>query len=233
MKTLIIIPAYNEEESLGSTVSRLTAFVPDADYLVVNDGSSDGTVQICRDNGYPFLDLPCNLGLAGAFQAGIKYAYRHGYDCAIQFDADGQHLPQYIHDLVQALQTCDIAIGSRFVDQSKGSSLRMFGSNIIQGAIKLTTGQVIHDPTSGMRAFNKRMIKLLALGLNMGPEPDTVSYLIRAAHAKVVEVPVQMAEREAGESYFNWKSSVKYMLRMTLSILFIQFFRKSLEGDAA
>ncbi len=109
----------------------------------------------------------------------------------------------------------------------------MFGSNIIQGAIKLTTGQVIHDPTSGMRAFNKRMIKLLALGLNMGPEPDTVSYLIRAAHAKVVEVPVQMAEREAGESYFNWKSSAKYMLRMTLSILFIQFFRKSLEGDAA
>lgn len=233
MKTLIIIPAYNEEESLEATVVRLTATVPEVDYLVVNDGSADHTVDICRANGYPFLDLPCNLGLAGAFQAGIKYAYRHGYDCAIQFDADGQHLPQYIHDLVQALQTCDIAIGSRFVDQPKGSSLRMFGSNIIQGAIKLTTGQVIHDPTSGMRAFNKRMIKLLALGLNMGPEPDTVSYLIRAAHAKVVEVPVQMAEREAGESYFNWKSSVNYMLRMTLSILFIQFFRKSLEADAA
>ena len=169
MNTLIIIPAYNEEESLGSTVSRLTATVPDVDYLVVNDGSIDGTAQICRDNGYPFLDLPCNLGLAGAFQAGIKYAYRHGYDCAIQFDADGQHLPQYIHDLEQALQTSDIVIGSRFVDQPKGNSLRMFGSNIIQGAIKLTTGQDIHDPTSGMRAFNKRMIKLLALGLNMGP----------------------------------------------------------------
>ena len=229
MNTLIIIPAYNEEESLESTVSRLIATVPDVDYLVVNDGSSDGTVQICRENGYPFLDLPCNLGLAGAFQAGIKYAYRHSYDCAIQFDADGQHLPQYIHDLGQALQTSDIAIGSRFVNQPKGSSLRMLGSNIIQSAIKLTTGQLIHDPTSGMRAFNKRMIKLLALGLNMGPEPDTVSYLIRAAHAKVV----QMAEREAGESYFNWRSSAKYMLRMTLSILFIQFFRKRLEGDAA
>ena len=74
MKTLIIIPAYNEEESLGSTVSKLTTVVPDDDYLVVNDGSSDGTVQICHDNGYPFLDLPCNLGLAGAFPAGIKYA---------------------------------------------------------------------------------------------------------------------------------------------------------------
>lgn len=229
MKTLIIIPAYNEEESLENTVARLTATVPEADYLVVNDGSTDGTIAVCRDNGYPFLDLPCNLGLAGAFQAGIKYAYRHGYDCAIQFDADGQHLPQYVHGLEKAIETCDIAIGSRFVGQPKGSSLRMFGSNIIQGAIKLTTGQVIHDPTSGMRAFNKRMIKLLALGLDMGPEPDTVSYLIRAANAKVVEVPVQMAEREAGESYFNWKSSAKYMLRMTLSILFIQFFRKSLD----
>ena len=233
MKTLIIIPAYNEEASLGNTVAKLMVAVPEVDFLFVNYGSTDGTVSVCQDNSYPFFDMPSNLGLAGAFQAGIKYAYRHGYDCAIQFDADGQHLPQYIHDLEQALQTSDIAIGSRFVDQPKGNSLRMFGSNIIQGAIKLTTGQVIHDPTSGMRAFNKRMIKLLALGLNMGPEPDTVSYLIRAAHAKVVEVPVQMAEREAGESYFNWKSSAKYMLRMTLSILFIQFFRKSLEGDAA
>ena len=233
MKTLIISPAYNEEESLEFTVSKLTATVPGADYLVVNDGSADHTVDICRANRYPFLDLPCNLGLAGAFQAGIKYAYRHGYDCAIQFDADGQHLPQYIPDLECALEHADIAIGSRFVDQPKDTSLRMFGSNIIQSAIKLTTGETIHDPTSGMRAFNARMIKLLALGLNMGPEPDTVSYLIRSANAKVVEVPVTMAEREAGESYFNWKSSAKYMLRMTLSILFIQFFRKRLEGDAA
>lgn len=233
MKTLIIIPAYNEEASLGNTVAKLMTAVPEVDFLVVNDGSIDGTVAVCRDNGYPFLDLPCNLGLAGAFQAGIKYAYRHGYDCAIQFDADGQHLPQYIRDLEKAIETCDIAIGSRFVNHPKGTSLRMFGSNIIQSAIKLTTGETIHDPTSGMRAFNARMIKLLALGLNMGPEPDTVSYLIRSANAKVVEVPVIMAEREAGESYFNWKSSAKYMLRMTLSILFIQFFRKRLEGDVA
>lgn len=133
MKTLIIIPAYNEEESLGSTVSKLTTVVPDDDYLVVNDGSSDGTVQICHDNGYPFLDLPCNLGLAGAFQAGIKYAYRHGYDCAIQFDADGQHLPQYIHDLEQALLTGDIAIGSRFVN-SWGSILRLSSSYVFLSA---------------------------------------------------------------------------------------------------
>lgn len=233
MNTLIIIPAFNEEESIELTVERLISTVPDADFLIVNDGSTDGTVRICCENGYPYLDLTCNLGLAGAFQAGIKYAYRHNYDCAIQFDADGQHLPEFIPDLQKALESCDIAIGSRFVNHSKGHSLRMLGSSIIQAAIKLTTGHTIHDPTSGMRAFNKRMIRYLALGLNMGPEPDTVSYLIRATDAVVVEVPVRMSEREAGESYFNWKSSARYMLRMTLSILFIQFFRKRLEGDAA
>lgn len=233
MKTLIIIPAFNEEESLEGTVSKLTAVAPHADFLVVNDGSSDGTASVCRKNEYPFLDLPTNLGLAGAFQAGMKYAYRHGYDCAIQFDADGQHLPQYISDLERAVESNDIAIGSRYIEGGKGASLRMFGSSVIQGAIKLTTGKVIHDPTSGMRAFNRRMIKLMALELNMGPEPDTISYLMRSAGAKVVEVPVTMAEREAGESYFNAWSSAQYMLRMTFSILFIQFFRKRLDGDAA
>lgn len=233
MKTLIIIPAFNEEESLEGTVSKLTAVAPHVDFLVVNDGSSDGTASVCRKNEYPFLDLPTNLGLAGAFQAGMKYAYRHGYDCAIQFDADGQHLPQYISDLERAVESNDIAIGSRFIEGGKGASLRMFGSSVIQGAIKLTTGKVIHDPTSGMRAFNRRMIKLMALELNMGPEPDTISYLMRSAGAKVVEVPVTMAEREAGESYFNAWSSAQYMLRMTFSILFIQFFRKRLDGDAA
>ena len=118
MKTLIIIPAYNEEESLKATVSRLAATVPGVDYLVVNDGSADHTVDVCRENGYPFLDLPCNLGLAGAFQAGIKYAYRHGYDCAIQFDADGQHLPEYIESMVSLMEEtgCDIVIASRFKD---------------------------------------------------------------------------------------------------------------------
>lgn len=226
MKTLIIIPAYNEEESLKHTVDRLAAAVPHVDYLIVNDGSTDSTVRVCRENGYPFLDLQTNLGLAGAFQAGMKYAYRHNYDCAIQFDADGQHQPQYIPSLEEAVKSYDIAIGSRFVSAPKGASLRMLGSNIIEGAIKLTTGKIIHDPTSGMRAFNSRMIRVLATNLNMGPEPDTVSYLMRAANASVVEVPVTMVERVAGESYFNAWSSIMYMLRMTISILFIQFLRK-------
>ncbi len=228
MKTLLIIPAYNEEGSLKTTIDSLSGL--DIDYLIVNDGSKDSTVQICRDNHYPFLDLSTNLGLAGAFQAGMKYAYRHGYDCAIQFDADGQHLPEYIEPLVEAIKENDIAIGSRFMDEKKPKSMRMLGSNLISAAIRLTTGKKLTDPTSGMRAFNKRMIKQLALGLNFGPEPDTVSYLIKRADAKVVEVPVKMAERFAGESYLNpWTSSM-YMLRMTISILFIQLIRKRIGG---
>ena len=229
MKTLLIIPAYNEEESLKATIDSVQKEAPDVDFLIVNDGSSDGTERVCRENHYPFLDLATNLGLAGAFQAGLKYAYRHNYDCAIQFDADGQHLPEYIAELRDAV---NIDIGSRFIDQKKPNSLRMFGSNLIQWSIKVTTGKNITDPTSGMRAFNKRMIAYMANGLNYGPEPDTVSYLIKRAGAKVVEVPVEMQERVAGESYLKPWSSAMYMMRMAISILFLQFFRKKIGGDS-
>lgn len=232
MKTLLIIPAYNEEESLKATIDSVQKEAPDVDFLIVNDGSSDGTERVCRENHYPFLDLATNLGLAGAFQAGLKYAYRHNYDCAIQFDADGQHLPEYIAELRDAVKIYDIAIGSRFIDQKKPNSLRMFGSNLIQWSIKVTTGKNITDPTSGMRAFNKRMIACMANGLNYGPEPDTVSYLIKRAGAKVVEVPVEMQERVAGESYLKPWSSAMYMMRMAISILFLQFFRKKIGGDS-
>lgn len=232
VKTLLIIPAYNEEESLKATIDSVQKEAPDVDFLIVNDGSSDGTERVCRENYYPFLDLATNLGLAGAFQAGLKYAYRHNYDCAIQFDADGQHLPEYIAELRDAVKIYDIAIGSRFIDQKKPNSLRMFGSNLIQWSIKVTTGKNITDPTSGMRAFNKRMIAYMANGLNYGPEPDTVSYLIKRAGAKVVEVPVEMQERVAGESYLKPWSSAMYMMRMAISILFLQFFRKKIGGDS-
>lgn len=230
MRTLLIIPAYNEEGSLKNTVDAVIEKAPQVDFLIVNDGSKDGTAQVCRDNGYPFLDLPINLGLAGAFQSGMKYAYRHGYDCAIQFDADGQHLPEYIAPMVNAVSSADIVIGSRFIDSKKPRSMRMLGSDLISGAIKLTTGKSIKDPTSGLRAFNSKMIAYMATGLNCGPEPDTVSYLIKRANAKVVEVPVKMADRYAGESYLNPWKSVVYMVRMTVSIFFIQLFRKRLGG---
>ena len=199
------------------------------DYIVTNDGSSDSTAKICRKNGYELVDLPVNLGLAGAFQTGLKYAYRNGYDYAIQFDADGQHRPEFIGPMLDKIQEgYDIVIGSRFVTEKKPHSLRMLGSNLISMAMKLTTGRRVKDPTSGMRMFNKKMIAEFALNMNYGPEPDTVSYLLKQG-ATIAEVQVEMDERIAGESYLNLTKSMMYMLRMLLSILLIQNFRKRRE----
>ena len=225
MRALLIIPAYNEAENIERVVDDLIQNYPNYDYVVVNDGSRDGTADICREHGYRFLDLPINLGLAGAFQAGTKYAVSHGYDCAIQFDADGQHLPKYLDSLVAELEHSDIVIGSRFVTETKPNTMRMFGSNLIQFMIKLTTGKTIKDPTSGMRCYNRKALKILSSGPNLGPEPDTVAWLMRKHGLEVSEVQVEMAERIAGESYLNLRSSVAYMTRMALTVLFIQFFR--------
>lgn len=225
-KLLIVIPAYNEEGSIERVVDDLIQNYPQYDYVVVNDGSRDRTAAICRNRGYRLIDLPVNLGLAGAFQTGLRYAAEHGYDCAMQLDADGQHLPRYIAPMLEKLEAgADIVIGSRFVTVLKPRTLRMVGSYLISWAIRLTTGQPICDPTSGMRMFNRRLLEEFAQNLNYGPEPDTISYLIKNG-AVVKEVQVKMAERTAGESYLNFARSVQYMIKMGLSILLIQWFRK-------
>ena len=224
---LIVIPAYNEAENIERVVNRLITDFPQYDYVVVNDGSSDGTAEICRRNNYNFLDLPVNLGLAGGFQAGLKYAARCGYRYAVQFDGDGQHRPEYLAAMQARMEDgFDIVIGSRFVGQKKPRSMRMLGSNLIEFAIRLTTKTVIKDPTSGMRMFNRAMIEEFAGGLNYGPEPDTVSYLIRQRGARVDEVPVVMDERLLGKSYLTPLNAARYMIKMLISICLIQSFRK-------
>jgi len=229
MRCLVIIPAYNEEENIVRVIDNLRQNYPMYDYVVINDGSSDDTAGLCRKHGYELLDLPVNLGLAGAFQTGLKYAYRKGYDYAIQFDADGQHRPEYIQAMLDKIREgYDIVIGSRFVTEKKPRTLRMLGSNLISLATRLTTGKKVKDPTSGMRMFNKKMIAEFALNLNYGPEPDTVSYLLKQG-ATIAEVQVEMDERIAGESYLNLSRSMMYMMRMLISILFIQNFRKRKE----
>lgn len=223
---LIIIPAYNEEENIENVVTFICEKYSQYDYVVVNDGSRDHTADICRKNEYELLNLPVNLGLAGAFQAGLKYAYIKGYKYAIQFDADGQHRPEFIEPMLERIKEgYDIVVGSRFVHEKKGKSLRMLGSKMITMAIKITTGSRLSDPTSGMRMFSRDMIREFAQNLNYGPEPDTVSYLMKNG-AKVSEIPVHMDERQAGESYLNLANSCKYMIKMLISILFVQNFRK-------
>lgn len=225
-KVLLVIPAYNEEKNIEKVVDHLERDFPDLDYVVVNDGSRDRTAAICREKGYNLLDLPVNLGLAGCFQAGMKYAYNKGYRYAIQFDGDGQHRPEFIASMRDKMEEgYDIVIGSRFIEGKKDWSMRMVGSRMIAAAIRLTTGARIADPTSGMRLFDRKMIEEFALNLNYGPEPDTVSFLIKQG-ARVAEVPVTIDERLEGESYLKPLTAVSYMTRMLLSILLIQNFRK-------
>ena len=129
---LLIIPSYNEEKNIEKVVGELERDFPQLDYLVVNDGSTDQTARICQRNGYHMLDLPVNLGLAGCFQAGMKYAYEKGYSYAIQFDGDGQHRPEYIEGIRKKMdEGYDLVIGSRFINQQKGLSMRMIGSHLI------------------------------------------------------------------------------------------------------
>ena len=222
-----MIPAYNEELNIERVVNNLIDNFPQYDYVVINDGSKDDTAKICREKGFHLIDLPINLGLSGAVQAGMRYAWQNGYDDAIQIDGDGQHRPDYIEQLAKELEKgeAQIVIGSRFVTEKKPRSLRMLGSNVISGLIRLSTGFRLNDPTSGMRLFNRDVVKEFALNINYGPEPDTISYLIKKG-VKVKEVQVKMDERIAGESYLNLSKSMKYMILMSFSILFIQGFRK-------
>lgn len=227
---LIIIPAYNEAENIERVVNNLIENYSQYDYVVVNDGSKDDTAKICRDNGFELLDLSNNLGLTGAVQAGMRYAYQNGYDAALQFDGDGQHRPEFIKDMVDVMEHegVNVVIGSRFVTEKKPHTLRMVGNNLISLLIKLSTGQKINDTTSGMRLYSKEVIEEFSRNINYAPEPDTISYLIKSG-MKVKEIQVVMDERVAGESYLTLARSMKYMLLQCFSIIFIQAFRRRIK----
>lgn len=226
MNVLIIIPAYNEEKSLKRVVDHLIETCPQYDYLIINDGSKDQTQEICTENQYHVMNLPQNGGLTNAIRTGMQYALEHHYDAALQFDADGQHLPEYIDSMVACMEktNCDIVIASRFKDVKMPPRMRTLGGKMIISAIRLTTGQRLTDPTSGMRLYGKRMIRLFAKNIHCSPEPDTIARLIQMG-ANVQEVQVEMADRTEGKSYLTPINASKYMVRMLSSILFFQRFR--------
>ena len=226
MKTLVVIPAYNEALNIEKTVHDLEVNAPEVDYVVVNDGSKDNTLEVLKKNDFNYIDGFCNLGLFGAVQTGFKLAIQENYDIVIQFDGDGQHSAKYIAPLVKEIEKGNnIVIGSRFVDEKKPFTARMMGSRLIAGAIKLMTGKTITDPTSGFRAYDRACIKDYASEMNNPPEPDTLVYMLRKQR-KIKEIQVQMSDREFGESYLNLVNTIKYMSRMMVSIFLIQPFRK-------
>ena len=226
LKTLIVVPAYNEALNIKKTVDDIVTNASDVDYVVVNDGSKDNTLDVLKENNINYLNSICNLGLFGAFQTGFKLALDENYDVVIQFDGDGQHSAEYIKDLVKEIENGnDIVIGSRFVTEKKPITARMLGSRLISGAIRIMTGKTIKDPTSGFRAYSRACIKDYANDMNNPPEPDTLVYMLKKGR-KIKEVQVQMREREFGESYLNLGNTIKYMSRMMISIFLIQPFRK-------
>lgn len=223
MKLLIIIPAYNEAENLQSVIERLRSTCPQYDYIIVNDGSTDETQELCEKNHYPVIRHPVNQGLAQTVRTGMKYALVNGYDAAMQFDADGQHLPEYIDGMVQVMTEthCDIVIASRFYDEKMPFRMRTVGGKMISAAIRQTADKNLTDPTSGMRLFKRNILRAFAENNFLTPEPDTMAYLIRMG-ADVREIQVKMEERKYGQSYLSPINATKYMIRILLSIFLFQ-----------
>lgn len=223
---LIAIPAYNEEECIESTVNELRSVASGFDFIIINDGSRDRTGEICGSLSCKVITMPINCGLTVGFQTAARYAIDHGYDYMIQFDADGQHRPEYLASLVEkAVNTgSDIVIGSRFLTVRKDKSMRMVGSRMITVLIKMLTGHRISDPTSGFRLFSRPVLERYYYDNTLNPEPESLALFLKQGYS-VSEVQVSMRERQGGESYLNPVKSIQYMLRVFVTLLIVQWFR--------
>ena len=223
MKKLVIIPAFNEEGNLENTIDDIKENAPDFDYVIINDCSTDNTLEMCRRHGFSYLNLPVNLGIGGAVQTGYRYAYYHGYDIAVQFDGDGQHSAAYLTDMADTLEKTDsdMVIGSRFIEKEgfQSSGLRRIGIRYFTCLIKMLTGKKITDPTSGMRMVNRKLLQKFTDEYPKDyPEPESVVTILSEKY-KVTEIPVVMNEREEGVSSISLRNSIYYMIKVSFAIL--------------
>lgn len=223
MKLLVVIPAYNEAGNIEKTILDLREYFANADYLVINDCSTDDTLDILKRLNVKYIDLPINLGIGGAVQTGFKYAKEHNYDIAIQFDGDGQHDAKYLNNLIEPLINCTAngTIGSRFVNNQgfQSTALRRIGINYFSFLVKSICHFEIKDATSGMRACDRKLIDLFSESYAQDfPEPEAI---VQAGlnGATLVEVPVEMRERLAGKSSINAMGSIYYMIKVTLALI--------------
>ena len=229
-KVLLIIPAYNEEECILKTYQEIEKYNKNNknpyDVIVINDGSKDKTSEICHKNNIPVIDLIHNLGIGGAVQTGYKYAYKKGYDIAVQFDGDGQHNIKYVEKIIDPIikNEADMVIGSRFIENIntfKSTKARRIGIKIISSLIKIITGKRILDTTSGFRAVNKEIIKDFQESYPVEyPEPLTTAELLKKKY-RIKEVSVEMNEREGGTSSIRKWKTVYYMVNVILSLIII------------
>jgi glycosyltransferase involved in cell wall biosynthesis len=236
---LAIVPAYNEEEAIGSTIASIRRWAPDFDVLVVDDGSADKTGEVAAAAGAKVLRLPYNLGIGGGMQAGYVYAKENGYEVAVQVDGDGQHDPRQIKDLLQCLEAnpgLNMVTGSRFLDPDGGgfrsSAARRVGIRIFARVLSTITGQKVTDPTSGFRMTDRRGIELFADDYPMDyPEVEAIM-LMHTHRLRSREIPVVMGPRLTGESAISTPQSVYYMVKVLLAV-FVALFRKRPVRDMA
>ena len=231
MKKLLIIPAFNEAKSLPMLVEEIRSKAPSYDYVIINDGSTDDTREICRRHGLNVLNIPLNMGIGAAMQTGYLYAYERGYDIAVQIDGDAQHDPKYIDAVVDPVikGEADLVIGSRFIEKKgfQSSFLRRIGISLLGFIIFVLTGRMYYDVTSGMRACGRKVMKCF---VNFYPEdyPETESLMMLAMlKYRVLEVPVVMRERAFGISSIYFIASVYFMIKVTLSLFLIRIRNRS------
>jgi glycosyltransferase involved in cell wall biosynthesis len=234
LKKLAMVPAYNEGGSIEYVITELGRHAPGFDVLVIDDGSSDDTVERAERAGATVIRHPFNLGIGGAVQSGFKHAERHGYDVAVQVDGDGQHDPAYLEPMLARLHTgddADMVCGTRFRGEEAGYDVpwaRRAGIRVFRFMLSTMLGEKITDPTSGFRMTNRRGIELFARDYPHDyPEVEAI-LMLHAHKLQLHELPVRMRERDTGTSSITFTQSVYYMVRVTLALAVGLFRRRPL-----
>jgi glycosyltransferase involved in cell wall biosynthesis len=230
LRRVAIVPARNEEASVGAVVAEIRAFDPDMEIVVVDDGSGDRTAAVARAAGARVVRLPFNLGIGGAVQTGFRYAFEHRFQLVVRLDGDGQHDPTELPGLLEPVLTgrADIAVGSRFAgaDAYRSTFARRVGIRVLARFVSVLVRQRVTDPTSGFQAVNRRGIALFAADYPHDyPEVEAV-VMVHKHRLRLEEVPVRMRERAGGRSSIRAGHSIYYMLKVTLA-LFVGLFRRN------
>jgi len=222
VKILVIVPAYNEEACIKGVIEDIRENFPQGDILVVNDGSTDGTLELVKGLGENLIDLPYNLGIGGAMQTGFLYALEEGYDAALQFDGDGQHHADQIEKILKPYLSdgADLVVGSRFLSEGgfTSSVQRRIGSKILSFVISSLIRQKITDTTSGFRVYSRKTLEFFS---SIYPEdyPEVEAFIL--AHKKglkIIEVPSEIGPRTGGKSSITFSQAFYYMVKVLLAI---------------